>query len=127
MISRVLLDPRRRLLSMAFAAACLPMTTPAVAAPLLVPQIQVGRSIDTVYRCPNGKSFKVTYLNGSNGQSFVLMPVQGVPTLLVSTMSADGVRYQSGFVTWWSKGRGGDLYDARVDPNRPVVRGCTSK
>jgi membrane-bound inhibitor of C-type lysozyme len=41
-------------------------------------------------------------------------------------MSADGVRYQAGFITWWSKGRGGDLYDARVDPNRPVLTGCTS-
>jgi membrane-bound inhibitor of C-type lysozyme len=117
----------RRRPSLWLAAATMAVSAQAFAGPLLVPEIPIDRAIDAVYRCPGGKSFKVTYLNGRNGQSFALMTVKGVPTLLVSTMSADGVRYQGGFVTWWSKGRGGDLYDARVDPNRPVLRGCTSK
>jgi membrane-bound inhibitor of C-type lysozyme len=117
---------RRRLLSLLLTVATLPLGAQALATPLVVPEIQINRAIDAVYRCPGGRNFKVTYWNASNGQSFALFPVQGRPMLLVSTMSADGVRYQSGFVTWWSKGRGGDLYDARVDPNRPVLRGCTS-
>lgn len=107
------------------AALSFALVAPAWAGPLLLPQIQVGKPIDALYRCPGGRSLKVTYYNGSNGQSFALMTVQGVPTLLVSTMSGDGVRYQSGFVTWWNKGRGGDFYDARVNPDRPVLRGCT--
>jgi membrane-bound inhibitor of C-type lysozyme len=118
---------RHRRPSLWLAAATMAVSAQAFAGPLLVPEVPIVRAIDAVYRCPGGKSFKVTYLNGRNGQSFALMPVRGVPTLLVSTMSADGVRYQAGFVTWWNKGRGGDLYDASVDPNRPVLRGCTSK
>ena len=117
---------RHRLISLLLMATTLPISAQALAGSLAVPQIQIDRAIDAVYRCPGGRSFKVTYWNARNGQSFALVPVQGTPTLLVSTMSADGVRYQSGFITWWNKGRGGDLYDARVDPNRPVLRGCTS-
>ncbi|WP_198670175.1 MliC family protein [Dyella sp. C9] len=121
---KCLLARRRRML---LAVASLATSVQAWAAPLVVPQIQIDRAIDAVYRCPGGKSLKVTYFNGNNGQSFALMSLQGVPTLMVNTMSADGVRYQAGFMTWWNKGRGGDLYDARVDPNRPVLRGCIAK
>lgn len=117
---------RHRLLSLLFTAASVSMSAQAAAGPLVVPQVQIGKAMDAVYRCPGGRSFKVTYWNASNGQSFALMPIDNTATLLVSTMSADGVRYQSGFFTWWSKGRGGDLYDARVDPNRPVLQGCVS-
>lgn len=117
---------RRRLCSLLLSALTLPLSVPALAGPLAIPQIQIDKAIDAVYRCPGGRSFKVTYWNASNGQSFALIPLQGKPTLLVSTMSADGVRYQSGFFTWWSKGRGADLYDARVDTDRPTLRGCTS-
>jgi membrane-bound inhibitor of C-type lysozyme len=95
--------------------------------PLVVPQIQLGNPIVARYRCAGGQSFKVTYWNATNGQSFALLPVQGQPMLLVSGMSADGVRYQAGFVTWWSKGRGGNLYDTRVSADKPVLRGCQSR
>jgi len=108
-------------------ALCLPLCPPAFAAALHVPQVQVGPPVEAMYRCPGGKSFRVTYFNGSNGQSFALLPVDRVPQLLVATASADGVRYQSGFVTWWSKGRQGDYYDTRKDPDRPLLRGCVSK
>ena len=101
--------------------------SPYQAPPLIVPQIQLGRPIVATYRCAGGQSFKVTYWNASNGQSFALLPVQGRPMLLVNGMSADGARYQGGFATWWSKGRGGDLYDARVSTDKPVLRGCQSK
>jgi membrane-bound inhibitor of C-type lysozyme len=94
--------------------------------PLVVPQIQLGKPIVATYRCVGGQSFKVTYWNASNGQSFALLPVQGRPMLLVNAMSADGVRYQAGFITWWSKGRGGDLYDTRVSSDKPVLQGCRS-
>ena len=69
----------------------------------------------------------MTYWNGDNGQSFALMPVDGKPTLLVNTMSADGVRYAAGFVVWWTKGRKGDLYDSRADPEKPTRAGCSSQ
>jgi membrane-bound inhibitor of C-type lysozyme len=104
-----------------------PSSSPYQTPPLVVPQIQLGQPIAATYRCVGGQSFKVTYWNASNGQSFALLPVQGRPMLLVNGMSADGVRYQAGFVTWWNKGRSGDLYDARVSTDKPVLRGCQSK
>lgn len=117
----------RRLSLLAVLASALPFAVSAMAEPLSVPQIQVGRPIHVVYRCPGGPDFEVTYLNGSDGQSFAVMPVDGKPTLLVATMSADGVRYQSGFVTWWSKGKGGSYYDANFDPDKPKYVDCMSK
>jgi membrane-bound inhibitor of C-type lysozyme len=130
---RVLPRPRFRLAAVLLLA--MPLVTfaqsstlpPYQEPPLVVPQIQLGKPIVATYRCVGGQSFKVTYWNASNGQSFALLPVQGRPMLLVNAMSADGVRYQAGFVTWWSKGRGGDLYDARVSADKPVLRGCQSK
>lgn len=110
--------------ALSLAMVTIAMSAPALAGSLLVPQIQVGPAIEAAYHCPGGKTFKVTYFNSDNGQSFALLPIEGVPTLMVSTASADGVRYQSGFVTWWSKGREGSLYDARMDPDKPVLRGC---
>ncbi|MBB6189127.1 MliC family protein [Rhodanobacter sp. MP7CTX1] len=129
----VLLRPRYRLCAMLLLAIPLaglaqaPSSSQYQSPPLVVPQIQTGRPIVATYRCVGGQSFRVTYWNATNGQSFALLPVQGRPMLLVNGMSADGVRYQAGFVTWWSKGRGGDLYDTRVSADKPVLRGCQSK
>lgn len=116
----------RQLLPLSIAAVALSLSQGASADDLKVPQVQVGPPIHVSYSCPGGKRLEVTYLNGKNGQSFALLPVDGVPALLVSTVSGSGVRYQSGFVTWWNKGRNGDFYDSRVDPEKPVLRGCTS-
>ena len=118
--------PYRRYVLVGMSAFAAALCFPAFAVSLNVPQVQVGPPVDAMYRCPGGKSFRVTYFNSKNGQSFALLPVDGVPQLLVATMSADGVRYQSGFVTWWSKGRGGDFYDSRKNPDRPVLKGCVS-
>lgn len=117
----------RRMSSLAVLAVALLFAGSAMADPLSVPQIQVGQPIRVVYHCPGGPSFTVTYLNSSDGQSFAVMPVDGKPTLLVATMSADGVRYQSGFVTWWSKGKGGSYYDANFDSDKPKYADCVSK
>jgi membrane-bound inhibitor of C-type lysozyme len=99
----------------------------ASATSLSVPQIQVNRIITANYRCPDGKQFSVTYLNADNGQSFAIVPYRGKPMFLVSTMSADGVKYQADSVTWWNKGRGGMLFDARIDEEKPILDGCASK
>jgi membrane-bound inhibitor of C-type lysozyme len=94
---------------------------------LSVPQIQVNRTISADYHCPGGKHFTVIYLNATNGQSFAVLPYQGGPVLLVSTLSADGVKYQGDALTWWIKGRGGTLFDARSDANQPILADCTTK
>lgn len=106
-------------------AAFLLVATGAATDSLIVPQVKFGPPVVATYHCPNGKPFAVTYWNGDNGQSFALMPVDGKPTLLVNVMSADGVRYAAGFVVWWTKGREGNLYDSRVDAEKPVL-GCRS-
>jgi membrane-bound inhibitor of C-type lysozyme len=79
------------------------------------------------YTCANGKTFKVTYLNAANGQSFALVPVSGRTLLLVATLAASGVRYQGDRYTWWTKGPRADLYDATAGENaRPVMAGCAT-
>jgi membrane-bound inhibitor of C-type lysozyme len=108
-------------------AAFLLVATGAASDSFIVPQVKVGQPIVATYHCPTGKAFTVTYWNGDNGQSFALMPISGKPTLLVNTMSADGVRYTAGSIVWWTKGRDGDLYDARVDPDKPMLAGCSSR
>jgi membrane-bound inhibitor of C-type lysozyme len=97
------------------------------AAALNVPQIQLNQVITANYRCPGGEHFSVTYLNADNGQSFAVVPYRDKSMFLVSTLSADGVKYQADAITWWIKGREGTLFDARSDANNPILDGCTSK
>jgi membrane-bound inhibitor of C-type lysozyme len=79
------------------------------------------------YTCANGKTFKVTYLNAANGQSFALVPVAGRTMLLVATVAASGVRYQGDRYTWWTKGPRADLYDATAGDNaKPLIAGCAT-
>lgn len=79
------------------------------------------------YTCADGKTFRVTYLNAVNGQSFALMPVSGRTMLLVATIAASGVRYQGDRYTWWTKGPRADLYDATAgDDAKPLIAGCAT-
>ena len=55
----------------------------ASATPLEVRDIQVQARHTFSYTCANGKTFKVTYLNAANGQSFALVPVSGRKLLFV--------------------------------------------
>jgi membrane-bound inhibitor of C-type lysozyme len=108
-------------------AAFLLVATGAASDSFIVPQVKFGPPVVATYHCPTGKPFTVTYWNGDNGQSFALMPIAGKPTLLVNTLSADGVRYAAGSIVWWTKGSIADLYDARVDPEKPMLAGCRSR
>ncbi|WP_322054707.1 MliC family protein [Paraburkholderia bannensis] len=79
------------------------------------------------YTCADGKTFKVSYLNAANGQSFALVPVEGRKLLLVGVVAASGVKYVGDRYAWWTKGPGGDLYDTMADPNsKPIVAGCAT-
>lgn len=79
------------------------------------------------YTCASGKTFKVSYLNASNGQSFALVPVDGRKILLVGVVAASGVKYVGDRYAWWTKGPGADLYDTMADPNsKPIVAGCAT-
>ena len=79
------------------------------------------------YTCADSKTFKVTYLNAANGQSFALVPVSGRTMLLVATIAASGVRYQADRYTWWTKGPRADLYDATAgDDAKPLVANCAT-
>lgn len=94
---------------------------------LQVPQIETSTPITHTYQCEGGKSLQVTYWNGSNGQSFALVPVEGKPLLFVDTLAASGVKYDAGRYTWWTKGNHGDLYDMMAGPNAPpIIAGCAS-
>ncbi|WP_322042978.1 MliC family protein [Paraburkholderia sp. J67] len=96
-------------------------------APLDIRDIHVQSRQTFSYTCANGKTFKVSYLNASNGQSFALVPVEGRKLLLVGVVAASGVRYVGSNYAWWTKGPGADLYDTMADPNaKPIVAGCAT-
>ncbi len=96
-------------------------------APLAVRDIHVQSRQTFSYTCASGKTFKVSYFNASNGQSFALVPVDGRKVLLVGVVAASGVKYVGDRYAWWTKGPGGDLYDTMADPNaKPIVAGCAT-
>ncbi|MEM5401338.1 MULTISPECIES: MliC family protein [Paraburkholderia] len=97
------------------------------AAPLEVRDIQVQSRHTFSYTCANSKTFKVTYLNAANGQSFALVPVAGRKLLFVGVIAASGVKYVADRYTWWTKGPGADLYDVTSDASpKPVLSGCAT-
>lgn len=96
--------------------------TPLSAKPLLVPEIGAALRTQAFYRCDGGKTLSVVYFNTHNGQSFALLPFNGVSRLLVSTLSASGVRYAADHIIWWTKGTEGNLYDLRKGDNAPALR-----
>lgn len=109
------------------ALAASAMSAQAGAAPLSVGEIQTQTRHTFSYTCADGKTFKVTYLNAKNGQSFAIVPVGGQSLLFVSTIAASGVRYQADRYTWWTKGPRADLYDATAGENAaPMVAGCAT-
>ena len=104
------------------------LTAPAAqAASLNVREIQTQPRHTFSYTCADGKTFKVTYINGTNGQSFALVPVEGRNLLFVGVIAASGVKYVADRYTWWTKGPGADLYDA-MDENspKPILSGCAT-
>lgn len=109
------------------ALACGTAVAPAHAAQLVVREIQTQNRHTFSYTCANGKTFKVTYLNATNGQSFALVPVQGRSLLFVETLAASGAKYQADRYTWWTKGPRADLYDATAGEDAaPVLAGCAT-
>ncbi|WP_246089003.1 MliC family protein [Paraburkholderia guartelaensis] len=108
-------------------AAALHVGAANAAAPLEVRDIQVQSRHTFSYTCANSKTFKVTYLNAANGQSFALVPVQGRKLLFVGVIAASGVKYVADRYTWWTKGPGADLYDVTSDASpKPVLSGCAT-
>lgn len=94
------------------------------AARLTVEEIDADARDTVVYRCVNEpKPVRVSYWRAGNGQSFALVPVNGMRLLFVDTVSASGVRYQAGRYVWWTKGRDANLYDEIAGENAPPVLG----
>ncbi|CFK39040.1 periplasmic protein [Burkholderia pseudomallei] len=64
------------------------------AARLTVEEIDADARETVAYRCANApKPVRVSYWRAGNGQSFALVPVNGVRLLFVDTVSASGARY----------------------------------
>jgi membrane-bound inhibitor of C-type lysozyme len=109
------------------ALACCACAAEVSAAPLSVGEIQTQMRHTYSYTCADGKTFKVSYLNAKNGQSFAIVPVAGRSLLFVATIAASGVKYQADRYTWWTKGPRADLYDATAGDNAaPVLAGCAT-
>ncbi|HKR47145.1 MAG TPA: MliC family protein [Paraburkholderia sp.] len=116
-----------RLVAACGLAAALHVGAAHAAAPLDVRDIQVQARHTFSYTCANSKTFKVTYLNAANGQSFALVPVKGRKLLFVGVIAASGVKYVADRYTWWTKGPGADLYDVTADASpKPVLSGCAT-
>ena len=95
----------------------------ALANPLLLPEINIEQQQLVHYRCDTGLDLSVRYLNGANGQSFAVLPIDNsTPHLLVATLAASGVRYAADFSIWWTKGDSGDLYNLQKDVGDPTYR-----
>lgn len=113
--------------ALAVLGAGLAASLTAQAATLDVREIQTQSRHTFRYTCADGKTFKVTYINGTNGQSFALVPVAGRNLLFVGVIAASGVKYVADRYTWWTKGPGADLYDAMNEASpKPVVSGCAT-
>lgn len=118
------MKPMRAAHAVLFALCC---AATAHAAPPGLREIGAQTRHTFSYTCVDGKTFKVTYFNATNGQSFALVPVRGRRLLFVSTIAASGVKYQADRYTWWTKGPRADLYDATAGDNAaPVVAGCAT-
>lgn len=92
------------------------------AARLTVEEIDADARETVAYRCANApKPVRVSYWRAGNGQSFALVPVNGVRLLFVDTVSASGARYQAGRYVWWTKGRDANLYDEIAGERAPPV------
>lgn len=114
-------------LALAVLGAGMGASLAAQAASLEVREIQTQPRHTFRYTCADGKTFKVTYINGTNGQSFALVPVEGRNLLFVGVIAASGVKYVADRYTWWTKGPGADLYDAMNEASpKPIVSGCAT-
>jgi len=114
-------------LALAVLGAGMGASLAAQAASLDVREIQTQPRHTFRYTCADGKTFKVTYINGTNGQSFALVPVEGRNLLFVGVIAASGVKYVADRYTWWTKGPGADLYDAMNEASpKPIVSGCAT-
>ena len=77
-------------------------------------------TLSAAYRCSDGVARGVTYLNLPEN-SLAIIPVDGAGRLFVSTLAASGVRYQSGALVWWTKGREATWSDETRGDQPPVT------
>lgn len=103
-----------------FVIALLGASASALAKPLLLPEINIEQQQRVHYRCDTGQHLSVNYLNGANGQSFAVLPIDTKPHLLVATLAASGVRYAAEHSIWWAKGNSGDLYNLQKTEDDPT-------
>lgn len=74
------------------------------------------------YRCQGGFRLSVTYLEGGKVARF---SYEGRVYTMRTAISADGARYVSGNLEWWTRGNGAFL--ATLKPDRILHEDCTAR
>jgi membrane-bound inhibitor of C-type lysozyme len=73
------------------------------------------------YQCEGvDQPFPVTYIN-AEPNFLAIMPVEGKEVILVTVISADGARYVSGPIEWWTRGPDATFADTRDSSLAPVT------
>jgi membrane-bound inhibitor of C-type lysozyme len=72
------------------------------------------------YQCEGvDQPFPVTYIN-AEPNFLAIMAVEGKEVILVTVVSADGARYVSGPIEWWTRGQDATFSDIRDTSLAPV-------
>lgn len=106
--------------------AALLSAAPAGAEPVTLDLPGPVERLSAAYRCSDGVARDVTYVNLPE-DSLAIVPVGGAHRLFVSTLAASGVRYQSGALVWWTKGREATWTDETRGDQPPVTCEETDK
>ena len=73
------------------------------------------------YQCEGVEQpFPVTYVN-AEPNFLAIMSVEGKEVILVTVVSADGARYVSGPIEWWTRGQEATFADIREGSPEPVT------
>lgn len=77
----------------------------------------------TNYRCENGESVSVKYINNDQNSIAILDMKDNKNKILTNVIAASGAKYAGGALEWWTKGDSATLTDAFTDSSTECQEG----
>lgn len=77
--------------------------------------------VEARYRCADGRTVPVTYINAEPIALAIVPATEGTPLVFARVLSASGSRYAANEFVWWTKGSDATLYNITEGPNAPGV------
>ena len=109
-------------------AAVLAAATPALAAVDLNVGINLSGDVQIVtaiYGCGEGTGpLTVKYINAAPN-FFAIVPIDGQDVVMVSVITASGVKYVAGIHEWWNKGADASLHNVTEGLDAAPVLSCS--